>query len=107
MLSAQVSEMKMILLTLTTAAAIVGQTIPGRYVLELSGDPAAVAATRQGAPMAARSAGFAARRAGVRQGQAAPRVAVTAHGGTVIESMDTVINGLIVEIPASRAAELM
>ena len=77
-----------------------GQTIPGRYVLELSEEPAA-------ARMTARSAEFAARRAAVRQGQAAARAAVAAHGGTVIESMDTVINGLIVEIPEAQAAELM
>ncbi len=84
-----------------------GQVIPGRYVVELSGDPAAVAAARQGSRFAAREAGFAARRAVVRQGQNPVRRAVANHGGTVLESMDTVVNGLIVSIPDDRAAELL
>ena len=92
--------MKILLLTLTMAAAMFGQTIPGRYVLELSGEPAA-------ARLPARSSQLAAQRASVRAGQAAARLSVAAHGGTVIESLDTVFNGLIVTIPAERAAELM
>jgi minor extracellular serine protease Vpr len=80
------------LATLTLAAALFGQTIPGRYVVELSGEPAG----RQPA-----------RRTSVRAAQAAPRRAVAAHGGTVIDSMDTVINALIVEIEPERVAELM
>jgi subtilisin family serine protease len=92
---------------LFSAFALSAQVVPGRYVLELSGDPAAVAASKQGVHFAAREAAFAARRAAVRQTQAAARAAVAAHGGTVVESLDTVINGLIVNIPDARAAELM
>jgi subtilisin family serine protease len=99
--------MKTTILLLLSALAAVGQVVPGRYVLELSQDPAAVAASKAGARFAARDAAFAARRAGVRQTQMSARVAVAAHGGRVIESMDTVLNALIVEIPDARAAELM
>jgi len=95
------------LLLFLSTTALFGQTVPGRYILELSGDPAAVAATKQGARFAARGAAFAALRAGVRQTQTAARAAVAAHGGTVVESLDTVINGLIVSIPDARATELL
>ena len=101
------SVMKTLVLLLFPVAVMFPQVVPGRYVLELSGDPAAVAATRQGARFAARTADFAVRRAGVRRTQMASRTAVAAHGGTVLESMDTVVNALIVNIPDDRAAELM
>jgi len=95
------------LLALLSAAAMYGQVVPGRYILELSDDPAAVALARQGARFAAREAAFAARRAGIRQGQVAARAAVAARGGAVIESMDTVINALVVAIPDGQANELL
>src|SRR5262249_43840122 len=94
-------------LAIWSAAAIFGQVIPGRYVVELSAEPAAVTASRQGARFAARSAGFAARRAAVRQGPASVRGAIAGRGGVVLESLDTVVNGLIVNISDSRAAELL
>jgi len=94
-------------LLLLVAAGMFGQVVPGRYILELSGDPAAVSTVKQGARFAAREASFPARRAGVRQGQAAARAGVAAHGGRVLESMDTVINALIVTIPDARAHELL
>jgi minor extracellular serine protease Vpr len=87
--------------------AMYGQVVPGRYILQLAGDPAAVSAAKQGSRFAAREANFAARRAGVRQGQAAARAAVAARGGTVLASMDTVINALIVTIPDARANQLL
>lgn len=95
-----------LLLTLA-ASAMFGQVVPGRYILELSGDAAAVSMAKQGTRFAARAAGFATRRSGVRQGQAAARAAVAARGGTVLESMDTVMNALIVTIPDARANELL
>ena len=65
---------------LALAAAMFGQTIPGRYVVELAGEPAG----RQPA-----------RRTSVRAAQAASRRAVAAHGA------------LIVEIELERVAEAM
>ena len=94
-------------LFLAATGAAFGQIIPGRYIVELAGDSAAVAAVKQGARFAARESGFAARRLAVRQGQTDVRRAVAEHGGTVVESMDTVLKALIVTIPDVRAAELL
>jgi len=98
--------MKGVALFLFSVAAVLGQTVPGRYVVELAGDPAARATARQGSRFTAREAGFAARRAAVRQGQTDARTRIGELGGTVIESMDTVVNALIVSIPDARAADL-
>ncbi len=95
--------MKTILFLLLSAYVTFAQVVPGRYILELSGEPAAVSAPRSGA----RATAIAARRTAVRQSQASARSAVAAHGGAVIESLDTVFNGLIVSIPDARAAELL
>jgi minor extracellular serine protease Vpr len=89
--------MKTVVLLFVSMAAAFGQVVPGRYVVELAGDPAAVAAPR---------AELAGRRVGVRQRQANARQAIADLGGTVLESMDTVVNGLIVSIPDARVAEL-
>ena len=86
-----------VLIFLSFAAAVFGQVVPGRYVVELAGDPAAVAGPK---------AEIGLRRANVRQRQASARQAIENLGGTVLESMDTVLNGLIVNIPDARAAEL-
>ena len=101
--------MKTIFFLLLSASATFAQVVPGRYILELSGDPAAVTAVRQGARSGARAAAtaMAAHRTAVRRSQASARSAVAARGGTVIESLDTVFNGLIVDIPDARAAELL
>ena len=85
---------------------MLGQTVPGRYVVELAGDPAAIATARLGSRFAAREAGFAARRAAVRQSQTDARTRIGELGGTVLASMDTVVNALIVSIPDARAADL-
>ena len=98
--------MKTIFFLLLSASATFAQVVPGRYILELSGDPAA-AALQQGARPGGRATAMAARRTAVRQLQASARSAVAARGGTVIESLDTVFNGLIVNIPDARAAELL
>jgi hypothetical protein len=82
--------MKTIIFLLLSASATFAQVVPGRYILELSGDPAAVAAVRQGARSSARAAAMAAHRTAVRESQASARTAVAARGGTVIESLDTV-----------------
>jgi subtilisin family serine protease len=98
--------MKSAALFLLSAAVVLGQTVPGRYVVELAGDPAATAAAKQGSRFAAREAGFAQRRAAVRQSQTDARTRIGELGGTVLASMDTVVNALIVSIPDARAAEL-
>jgi len=98
--------MRTVALLFVSAAVVWGQTVPDRYVVELAGDPAATAAARQGSRFAAREAGFAARRAAVRRSQTDARTRIGELGGTVLESMDAVVNALIVSIPDARAAEL-
>ena len=100
------SIMKSVALLLFSAAAVWGQTVPGRYVVELAGDPAATAAAQQGSRFAARETGFVARRAAVRQSQTDARTRIGELGGTILGSMDTVVNALMVSIPDARAAEL-
>ena len=82
--------MKTILFLMLSASATFAQVVPGRYILELSGDPAAVAAVQRGERPSAHATAMAARRTTVRQLQASARTAVAARGGTVIESLDTV-----------------
>lgn len=102
----RIAGVKSAALFLVSAAVVWGQTVPGRYVVELAGDPAATAAAKQGSRFAAREAGFAARRAAVRQGQTDARTRIGELGGTILASMDTVVNALIVSIPDARAAVL-
>jgi subtilisin family serine protease len=99
--------MKSVWILFVSAAAVFGQVVPGRYVVELAGDPAATAVMKEGARFAARDSRFASRRAAVRQGQSSARRAVADHGGTVLGSLDTVMNALIVSIPDARATELL
>ena len=82
-----------------SVVSVFAQPVPGRYVVELSGAPAARG-------MSPRDARFTARRAAVRQTQTAARRNIAARGGRVLESLDTVMNALIVSIPDARAAEL-
>ena len=90
--------MKTLLLLTMIATASFAQIVPNRYVLELAGDPAAVGVRRSA---------IAAQRTAVRQRQSAARAAVVARGGAVVESLDTVFNGLIVTIPDAQAAALL
>ena len=88
--------MKRVLFFVLSASAVFAQVVPNRYILELSGEPAATLNLRRGAI-------FDAHRTVVRQSQTAARAAVAAHGGTVVESMDTVFNGTDRErIPDAR-----
>ncbi|MBI4904269.1 MAG: S8 family serine peptidase [Acidobacteria bacterium] len=83
--------------------------MPGRYVVELQADAAVDVMAKQarpGARHAARSADFAARRAAVREGQRPAHAEIARSGGTVVDSLDTVANALIVTIADSRAAAL-
>jgi subtilisin family serine protease len=86
---------------LLLTVSLFGQVIPGRYILELSGEPAAIPSSP-----AVRALSLETRRANVRQRQLDIRRQVPQHGGQVIESLDTVYNGLIVTVPDARAAEL-
>src|SRR5258706_9150831 len=84
-------SLKTAALLLLSAAALFAQVVPNRYVVELSGAPAGRLATQ---------------RAAVRQSQMNARREVVRLGGTVLDSMDTVVNALIVSIPDAQAAQL-
>lgn len=86
------------------AAVLTAQVVPGRYVVELAGEPAA--GPRQGLRSAMREPEFAAKRSAVRARQSSARRAVANAGGQVLDNMDTVLNALIVSIPDERAADL-
>ncbi len=98
--------MRLILIFVLVAGWAFAQIIPGRYVVELSGDAAAAALVREGVRQPGRSAALAVHRARVRDGQAAARRGAVALGATVLGSLDTVANALLVAVPDSRASAL-
>lgn len=67
------------------------EVVPGRYIVELSGEPAAKAAARS------------ARQAEVAREQRAVEQAIMSRGGRVQAAVDTVANALIVEAPGEAA----
>ena len=70
---------KIVILIALFTAVLFAQVVPGRYVIELAGEPAAGA--KHGMRSAMRESEFAARRDAVRQTQAAARSAVANLGG--------------------------
>lgn len=88
--------MKAILLALFLAALSSAQVIPGRYVVELSGNPAALGPR----------SGIAARRASVLRRQDTPRRAINSLGGSVLDSLTVTANALLVTIPDSRVPDV-
>ncbi|MBM3764860.1 MAG: hypothetical protein FJW32_05670 [Acidobacteria bacterium] len=78
------------------SATAIAQPVPGRYIVELSGEPAVTVRTSERQS----------RRAAIQTEQRAAARAVTLRGGRVLTTMDTTLNALVVLIPDSRAAEL-
>ena len=85
-------------------------TVPGRYIVELTGESAAqyiartVPANQRRAALAG-DVGLQAR-ARVRARQAAVRARLERRGARIVAALDTVANALFVEMPAARAARL-
>jgi len=79
-------------------------TVPDRYIVELTGEPAARRMAAEG--RRANEMESARYRASVRTEQAAARLEIEQAGGQVIESIDTVGNALFVRMPAGDAARL-
>src|SRR5438105_13013722 len=86
---------------LSAAAA----TIPGRYIVELSTEPVAAHVAHMG-KRGLRSQEAASHRAVIRAEHSRARTALAQNQATVLESMDTVTNALVVQIPDARAAAL-
>lgn len=85
------------------ALPLAAQIVPNRYIVELSGEPAATYAVKTKGNL---RAALADRRAAIQSEQLPVRQAVQNTGGTVLASIDTVANALVVEIPDSQAASL-
>src|SRR5690242_1448016 len=77
---------------------VAGQTIPGRYIVELSGEPAISTSTKGMHRQAAMD-----RRAAVRARQQEMRAAVEQQDAQVIDTVDTVANALIVNARSADA----
>jgi subtilisin family serine protease len=86
------------------ALPLFGQIVPGRYIVELTGEPAAVAASRS--PLNQRRGVIENRRAELRAVQQRVRAVIKAQSAEVVASVDTVANALIVQVPDSQAARL-
>lgn len=85
-------------------AALAGaQVVPDLHILELAGEPAAVAATRQ---VKGRREAAAERRLQVRTEQQQVRARLAQRGYEVLEALDTVANALVVRAPESELAAL-
>ncbi|MGC8781865.1 MAG: S8 family serine peptidase, partial [Anaerolineae bacterium] len=91
-------------LLLALGAAIAGaQVVPGFYIVELAGEPAATSAV---AVVKTRREAVAERRLQIQAEQRAMRAALAARGIEVMESLDTVANALIVRAPEGEVAAL-
>jgi len=86
------------------AAILPAQVVPGRYILELEGEPAAVARAEAGK---SRRQALADRRAQIQAFQQRVRAALLERGVEVLDSLDTVANALIVRAGEQQAAALL
>lgn len=89
-------------------ASLSGETIPGRYLVELLDEPAIAAVKGEGARLSstARAAAIASRRAAVVASQLPVRRRMEARGARVRHSVDTVANVLVVETDSLSEADL-
>lgn len=87
--------------SLFSLAMATGQVLPGRYIVELAGDAAAVSATKIGQRAAVQE-----RRIAIREEQDRFRARIERADTKVSGSVDTVANALFVRMTPKRAAEL-
>lgn len=80
--------------------------VPNRYIVEMTGEPVAVHVARHARASGIRGQAALARRAQIREEQRPVRARIEAEQGAVVESLDTVANALIVNIPDGKAAAL-
>jgi minor extracellular serine protease Vpr len=83
---------------------LIGQVIPNQYLVELQDAPA-IASFRAGAHRTAK-AQFAAARNRVLESQKPAIRALQNGGGRLVHQVDTILNGIIVEMPDAKAAQL-
>ncbi len=96
----------LILGALSGALMLSAQVVPGRYIVEMEGEPAATYSVRRGGAAHRRDATFLSRAAEIRQQQQTARRSVEQKGGQVLETTNAVMNSLLVSIPAGQEAAL-
>jgi minor extracellular serine protease Vpr len=84
----------------------IAATVPDRFLVQLSGEPAATHAVRVGHRAPAADPAFRARVSALKQQHLRMRAALEAAGAVVIGETSAVANVMIVRIPADRAAAL-
>jgi subtilisin family serine protease len=83
----------------------VAATVSGRYIVELSTEPVAAHVASMG-KRGLRSQEATSHRAAIRAEHDRARAALVKNQATVLDSMDTVVNALVVQIPDARASVL-
>ena len=102
-----------ILFTIILGALIPGdalmlsaQVIPGRYIVEMEGEPASTYSARRGGASHRRDPKFLARAGEIRRQHQTARRSVERNGGQVVETTNAVMNAMLVTAPASQEAAL-
>src|ERR1043166_1109960 len=81
-------------------------SVPGYYVVEMSGDPVAVHVVNHARAAGIRGAAALQRRAQIREQQRPIRSRLEAAQAQILDSVDTVANAFVVSIPDEKAAAL-
>jgi minor extracellular serine protease Vpr len=98
--------MKTVVLLFVSMAVAFGQVVPGRYIIQLSGESAATHAVRLGHRANSSDSEFRARLATLRQDHLRMRKTLEAAGAEVLGETSVIANLFFVRFPSERAAEL-
>ena len=94
------------LILLLYAGGLPAQVLPGRYIVELAGEPAALFAARSGHRAHRTGAVFQSRASEIRNQQSSVRRSVEQSGAEVLDSTQAVMNALMVRISPEKAGQL-
>jgi subtilisin family serine protease len=94
------------LLIFGLAGILTARVVPDRYVVELTGEPVAASAARQGRRSDLRGPAARERRARLHEEHRAMRARVQQENAEVLDSIETVANALVVRVSEARAARL-
>src|SRR5947209_7655 len=85
---------------------LLGQVVPGRYIVEFTAEPAAGASPIRTSRFRAQDSGVQSRMTTIRVQQAAAERRIGAMNGTIRHRLTSVANALVVDIADSRAIAL-
>ena len=91
---------------LVFSALAAAQTVPGRYIVEFQGAPTAAVSAAKRTPYKAADADVRSRLAALEAAHGAFSAQVQALGGTVTHHYYTLVNAMVVSIPAAAAEKL-